>query len=131
MGWKKTKREITPLKVQLWDHMKMFKTDKTKKTVAANQENTEIMKVIDQHSFQFQECYEEALLLDEKLSGKVIFLLKLNRSKVKKSGMELEGQGNSNSRRKLTRCLFKESKKLVFLKNRKNISVKFNLIFGL
>ena len=89
------------------------------------------MKVIDQHSFQFQECYERGLLKDESLSGKVIFLLKLRQSQVKKAGLELKGKGNPASRKELTRCLFNESKKLTFSNNKGNISIKFNLIFGL
>ena len=129
LGWRgrKRKRKIEPLRSQLWKRLKLLKSEKEETQVNYG----DIMKVIDQHSFQFQECYEKALLKDEKLSGKVIFLLKLNHSKVQKAGLDLKGNGNPISQRELTRCLFRESKSLLFLKNTKNISIKFNLIFGL
>lgn len=127
LGLRRTRRKISPFRAQFWDRMKMLKSDATSKYIPYGG----IMKVIDRHSFQFQECYERALLKDENLSGKVIFLLRLNRSKVAKSGLELQGEGNPASRRMFTHCLFQESKKLVFLENKKNVSIKFNLIFGL
>ena len=95
LGWKKTKKKIAPLKSQFWDTVKMSQSDSIGKGV----DYGGIMKVIDRHSFEFQECYERALLKDESLSGKVIFLLKLNSSAVKKAGLELKGKGNPNSRR--------------------------------
>ena len=118
-----------PSRSQLWDRMKLLKTTQRQKGGPVNY--GDIMKVIDKHSFQFQECYEKALLRDESLSGKVTFLLKLNRNKVKKTGLELKGKGNTKSRRALTRCLFQASKSLSFPKNTQKVSVKFNLIFGL
>ena len=127
LGMRKTKKKISTFRAQLWDRMKLLKSD----TSNENDPYGGIMKVIDRHSFQFQECYEKGLLKDEKLSGKVVFLLKLNRSKVRKSGLELQGEGNSISRRIFTHCLFQESKKLVFSENKGNVSIKFNLIFGL
>ena len=130
LGWsgrKKRKKKIKPLQVQLWDRMKLLKSKATEAQVNYG----DIMKVIDKHNFQFQECYERALLIDEKLSGKVTFLLKLNHSKVRKAGLELKGKGSSGSQRELTRCLFRESKSLLFPKNRQKISIKFNLIFGI
>ena len=128
LGWKKTKKKVSPLKSQFWENVKMSKSEAA---TEGSMDHGGIMKVIDKHSFEFQDCYERALLKDESLSGKVIFLLKLNQSKVKKAGLELKGEGNPPSRRELTRCLFQESKKLVFLNNKGNISIKFNLIFGL
>ena len=127
LGWRKTRKKISPFRTQLWDRMKILKSN----TIDEDTDYGKIMKVIDQHSFQFQECYEKALLTDESLSGKVIFLLKLSHSKVKKSGLELQGEGNSSSRRMFTHCLFQESKKLKFSHNKGNVSLKFNLIFGL
>ena len=127
-GWKGAKKKIPSQRANLWSRVKSLQSDST---ANQNVNYSEIMKVIDRHNFQFQECYEQALLRDESLSGKVIFLLKLNRSQVKKAGLELKGKGNPASRRALTRCLFRESKKLVFSNNKGNISIKFNLIFGL
>ncbi len=126
LGWKGRvkQKKIKPLRLRLWDRMKLLKSRTTETQVNYG----DIMKVIDKHNFQFQECYEKALLKDEKLSGKVIFLLKLNQSKVQKAGLELKGKGNPMSRRELTRCLFRESKRLSFKKNTENISIKFNLI---
>lgn len=116
-----------PSRTQIWDRMKLLKS--TSQNTQVNHED--IMKVIDRHSFQFQECYERDLLRDEKLSGKVTFLLRLSQNKVQKTGLDLKGKGNALSRRELTRCLFRESKSLLFPKNTQNISVRFNLIFGL
>ncbi len=129
LGWrgKRGRKKIKPLQLQLWDRMKMLKSSKTEAQVNYG----DIMKVIDKHNFQFQECYERALLVDESLSGKVTFLLKLNHSRVQKAGLELKGKGSPGSQRALTRCLFKESKSLSFSKNRQKISIKFNLIFGI
>ncbi len=132
LGWQKSESQVmgksaAPLRVQLWDRIKMSKSNTTNKNVDYGR----IMKVIDQHSFEFQECYEKALLRDENLSGKVIFLLKLAHSQVKTAGLELKGKGSPISRRELTRCLFQESKKLVFSDNKNNVTIKFNLIFGL
>lgn len=131
LGWKKKGKSVvnnaTPIRAQFWDRIKMSKSSVGGKSV--NYDG--IMKVIDQHSFQFQECYERALLRDESLSGKVNFLLKLNSSQVQKAGLDLQGKGSPASRRELTRCLFQESKKLVFSSNKSNVSIKFNLIFGL
>ena len=61
-----------------WNQVRMLKSDQTDSTGI---NNTEMMKVIDQHSFQFRDCYEKALLKDEKLSVRAVFLLKLNQSK--------------------------------------------------
>lgn len=120
-------KKITPMRIQLWDHMRLSNSD----VVNVKVNYTHIMGVIDRHSFQFRDCYEQALLKDEKLSVKAAFFLKLDQSKVKKTKLELHGNGNPRSRRALSYCLFRESKALVFSKNKKNISVKFNLIFGL
>ena len=126
----KRRSKIPPIaQIQLWNRVQMAQTTEDKKPAAANY--SKIMKTIDSHNFQFQECYEAALLKDETLSGKIIFLLKLQHSKVKKTNLKLEGGGNSSSRRTLLRCLYRESKKLVFPQNRENISIKFSLIFGL
>ena len=130
LGWKGRRRrekKIKPLQLQLWNRMKMLKSSKAETQVNYG----DIMKVIDKHNFQFQECYERALLVDENLSGKVTFLLRLNHSKVQKAGLELKGKGSPGGRRELTRCLFRESKGLLFPKNGRKISIKFNLIFGL
>ena len=124
---RKIKKSLSLSRIQLWDHVKTLKM----KGGRGKANYSEIMKVIDKHNFQFQECYELGLLKDEKLSGKIIFLLKLDRSLVKKASLKLEGQGSPASRRALLRCLYRESKKLVFLKNKKKISIKFNLIFGI
>lgn len=127
LGRRKTRKKVSSFRAQLWDRMKILQSN----AIDEDTNYGKIMKVIDKHSFQFQECYEKALLRDENLSGKVVFLLKLSRSKVKKSGLELQGEGDSRSRRMFTHCLFQESKKLVFLHNKGDVSVKFNLIFGL
>ena len=124
---KKIEEAILPIRSQLWEHLHISKPEKM--NVKVNY--ADIMKAIDQHTFQFRDCYEQALLKDEKLSINAMFLLKINQSKVQKTRLELKGKGNPKSRRTLSHCLFKESKKLVFLKNKKNISVKFNLIFDL
>ena len=116
-----------PKMANLWLASPLTKTKKQVKP--ANYTN--IMKVIDQKSFQFRDCYEKALLKDELLSVKVVFLLQLRKTKVQKTRLELHGKGNPESRRTLTHCLFRESKTLVVLQNKNNISVKFNLIFGL
>ena len=104
---------------------------KTSLSSSANVNTTDIMKVIDGHSFQFRNCYERALLQDESLSVKVVFLLKLNGSRVETVRLEMKGQGSARSRRALSHCLFRESKKLIFSSNQESLSLKFNLIFGL
>ena len=123
---KKIKRKAPLSRIQLWDRVKMAQSGASPAPV----NYSEIMKVIDKHNFQFQECYELALLRDEKLSGKIIFLLKLESAAVKKTNLKLEGQGSASSRRALLQCLYQESKKLAFPKNREKISIKFSLIFG-
>ena len=48
--------------------------------------------------------------------------------------MEGGGEGEKEEgecRRALSHCLFRESRELVFSQNKKNVLVKFNLIFGL
>ena len=113
-----------------WSQMGLLKKeDKVSGLGAVN--NTEMMKVIDSHSFQFRDCYEKALLKDESLSIRAMVLLKLNQSRVEHTKLELKGRGNPVSRRLLSHCLFRQSKTLVFAKNRQNISIRFNLIFGL
>ncbi len=112
----------------LWSQVGLLKKEKGN---MAPVNNTEIMKVIDSHSFQFRDCYEKALLKDESLSIRAVVLLKLNQSRVEHTRLELKGRGNPVSRRLLSHCLFRQSKTLVFAKNRQNISVRFNLIFGL
>ena len=120
-------KKIRPMRIKLWNQVHLSGSD----AVNVKVDYAHIMKVIDQHSFQFRDCYEQALLKDEKLSVKAAFFLKLNQSKVKRTQLKLHGDGNTRSRRSLSYCLFRESKALVFSKNKKNISVKFNLIFGL
>lgn len=120
-GWKRTKKKVSPLKVQLWDRMKTLKSGSKTSKVSKNQNVNygQIMRVIDRHNFQFQECYERALLRDESLSGKVIFLLKLNHSQVKKAGLELQGKGSSASRRELLpAACFKRVKNWFFQKTK-------------
>ena len=126
--------------IQLWDHVPMTAqkwsgrgagSGAAERGRHAAPPDSEIMKAIDQRNFQFQECYEMALLRDEKLSGKIVFLLKLNRAKVQKTHLQFEGEGSAASRRSLLSCLYQESQKLLFSKNRQKISVKFSLIFGI
>lgn len=124
---KGTSKKMAPMRVQLWDRMSLSNSNK----ISSNVDYTHIMKVIDQYSFQFRDCYERALLKDEHLSVKAAFLLQLNQSKVEKTKLELHGNGNPRSHRILSRCLFQKSKNLVFSKNEKNISIKFSLIFGI
>ena len=126
-GWKKTKRRPTPLQAELWDHIKLLR----KSGRGGRADYKKIMKVIDSHSFEFQECYEEALLKDETLAGKVIFLLKMSGSRVKRAGLDIQAGGDPSARRIFSRCLFEKSKNLVFPGNTGAVSVKFNLIFGL
>ncbi len=123
------KRKRKHLKAQLWSKMNLFEALASSSDVSVN--NSDIMKVIDGHSFQFRHCYERALLKDESLSVKVVFLLKLSQSRVKTTRLEIKGTGSPPSRRILSHCLFRESKKLTFVNNTENISLKFNLIFGL
>ena len=111
-----------------WNHIHKSKLDPKN---INNTNDTEIMEVIDRHSFQFRDCYEKALLKDEKLSVRAVFLLQLSQSKVKKARVELKGNGNAVSRRTLSHCLFRQSKALVFNKNKQDLSLRFNLIFGL
>jgi len=120
-------RKLKPLKIQFWDQVKLS----PKEGVSRDLDYSNIMQVIDQHSVSFRDCYERALLKDDKLSVKAVFLLDIANSKVKKTKLELEGQGKPSSRRQLSHCLFRESKKLLFVQNKKPISIKFNLIFGL
>ena len=127
VGWKKTKRRVRPLRAELWDRMKLLQENRREGRV----DYKNIMKVIDGHSFQFQECYEKALLEDEKLAGKVIFLLKMSGSRVEKAGLDIQTGKKSSAHRTFSRCLFSKSKSLVFPGNTGNISIKFNLIFGL
>ena len=91
----------------------------------------DFMRVIDKHTFYFRECYEKALLKDEKLKVNASFLLTLNQSRVKKSRVSLMGAGGFAGKRQFSNCLFAQSQKLKFAGNTKNISVKFNLVFGL
>ena len=127
LGWKKTKKRVAPLRAELWDRMKLLRESRREERV----DYKNIMKVIDGHSFQFQECYEKALLKDEKLAGKVIFLLKMSGPRVKKAGLDIQAGGKSSGHREFSRCLFQKSKSLVFPDNTGDISIKFNLIFGL
>ncbi len=76
-------KKVTPLKVQLWNHMNLSQSS----TAGEGVNYTDIMKVIDKHSFQT--CYEKALLKDEKLSVKLVFLLKISQSKVQNTRLEL------------------------------------------
>ena len=110
-----------------WNQVRMLKSD----TATNEINNTKLMKVIDQHSFSFRDCYEKALLKDENLSVRATFLLKLNKSKVQNTKIELKGKGNLASRQTLSHCLFQQSKTLVFNKNQQSLSLRFNLIFGL
>ena len=130
----KKKKKRKPFKAQLWSKMNVSKPLVSSSSVSSspvNRNNLDIMKVIDGHSFQFRNCYERALLKDESLSVKVVFLLKLNGARVKTTRLEVKGKGSARSRRLLSHCLFSESKKLNFVNNKQNISLKFNLIFGL
>ena len=111
-----------------WNHIQMLKSDQAD---LADIDDSEIMKVIDQHSFQFRDCYEKALLKDEKLSVRAVFLLRLNQSQVQHTRLELNGTGNKASRHLLSHCLFRKMKMLVFAKNQQKLSLRFNMIFGL
>lgn len=127
---RRTGKRLSVSRGQLWDGLRLMR--EANKGGAAQVNYSEIMKVIDKHNFQFQECYELALLKDEKLSGKMVFLLKLDRAAVKKTNLRLEdGRGSPVSRRALLACLYQESKKLVFARNKRKITVKFNVIFGI
>ena len=121
-------KKIVPQRVKLWDSVQLFKADVGR---GGYVNYAEIMRVIDKHSFYFRDCYEKALLKDEELSIKAVFVLSLNQAKVQKTKLNLQGNGNPQSRRVLARCLFQNSKTLVFAKNKRNMSVKFNLIFGI
>lgn len=124
---KKIGKSVTPLKIQLWNNMNLLKLHNK----SAKVNYTDIMKVIDKQSLQFRDCYETALLKDDKLSVKVVFTLDLNKTKVKNTKLKLHGEGNKKSHYALSYCLFKQSKKLTFPTNKQNILIKFNLIFGL
>ncbi len=131
-GWgfeykKKIGRRTKPSTIQMWNNMRLLSD-----SVGDGEANyASIMKVIDSRNFQFRDCYEQALLKDEKLSIKAEIFLTLNQTQVARTKLKLKGNGNVQSRRALSRCLFRESKFLVFSKNKKNVLVKFNLVFGL
>ncbi len=128
LGYKKhIERKANVPRKQLWNRIRLLESD----TIDGGANYANIMRVIDQHSFQFRDCYEQALLKDEKLSVKAVIFLTLSQTKVEKTKLKLQGNGNIQSRRALSHCLFQESKELVFSKNKKNVLVKFNLIFGL
>lgn len=128
LGYEKNMgRKANVPRKQLWNHIRLLESD----TIDGDANYANIMRVIDQHSFQFRDCYEQALLKDKKLSVKAVIFLTLSQTKVAKTKLKLRGNGNIQSRRALSHCLFQESKVLVFSKNKKNVLVKFNLIFGL
>ena len=113
---------------QLWSRVSVGELSKAyEKTM----QYKDLMKVIDKNVFHFRECYEQALLKDEKLTVNAYFLLKLHRSKVRSTRVNLTGKGSFTAKRQMTNCLMIQGKKLVFANNKQNMSVKFNLIFGL
>lgn len=111
---------------QLWNNINLLKGNS--KGVKVNY--TKIMQVIDKHRLKFRECYEKALLKDESLSVKGIFIMRLKKSIVASTKIKLQGKGNKKSYITMSNCLRRVSKKLLFLKNKHNITIKFNLIFG-
>ena len=121
-------KNINSLQVQLWDRLRLSSSTGGEKVDMAH---GEMMQVIDSHTVRFRDCYERALLKDQQLSVKAVFFLKLNQSRVQNTKLKLQGRGNPKSRFTLSRCLFRESKALVFAKNKHNVSIRFNLIFGL
>ena len=112
---------------KLWDRLKISQMNKE----YSSTDHKNIMDQIQKYTYQFRDCYEKSLLLDEVLAVKAAFLLNVNRASLRTAKVKLKGQGSLKSRKQLSRCLLNEVKKISFSKNKKNISVRFNLIFEL
>ena len=122
------KRNKQLTQTQLWNRVNLASVGSMREGIMNNQA---LMKVIDKHIFYFRECYEEALLKDDKLTVNAHFLLRLNKTKVKSAKVDLIGKGGLTSKRKMSNCLSAQSKTLNFADNKQSVSVKFSLIFGI
>ena len=131
-GFRKNRRFIRRnqkfKQTQLWNRVNLAAAGNMRKRVMNNQA---LMKVIDKHIFYFRECYEQALLKDEKLTVNAHFLLKLSKAKVRTAQVDLVGRGGFSSKKQMSHCLSAQSKNLNFADNKQNVSVKFSLIFGI
>lgn len=86
------------------------KSEETKKNVKVSSEASSLEKnlsrSIAKHNPQFQNCYENALLKDPTISGKIAFDLTIGtQGKIANTKLNFDGQGASSSLQTLEDCL--------------------------
>lgn len=87
-----------------------------------------IREILGKRQIVFRNCYERALLSDEKLSGKVDFLFTIAAGgRVGQTQVQFQGNGNSSSQSLLKSCLGEVSQAIQFPSSISGRRIKFNL----
>lgn len=87
-----------------------------------------LLKMIENHQSVFRKCYETSKLQDQNISGQVTVGLYYNGLQ-NVSEVQFQGQGTPESRRQLKTCLEQETLRIPIKNVKSDVKIKFGLVF--